>query len=296
MRERPVVYRAGPTFAAPFALLVAASIISWPWRALDLPGTIGNASPISLALLALTVLGGVWAMKARLPPRLFTWPPAGLGAVVFLSIGFGTQALEPEASPALVLGYAIVFAFVWVISLSLAKYGVSYAVGFACLFLMTQGIQVQVFEDAPVRLAGATALTAVSAIRVAVETGILVWLAYRLAVREDASPGHAALAMVGLLVVHAPVSAWEQLAGSEGGLTASRFFASAFLWLLFSGPLLAVVAVSARLWRSRGQEPAPERSDAAHGPAAAGGWSAAPQTASRSKRAAHRRRRARRSR
>ena len=290
MEEKPAVSRASLAMAAPFALLVVAAIVSWPWRALDLPGTIGNASPISVVLLVLTFLGGVWAMKLRLPPRLFTWPPAGLGAVIFLTVGFGSQTLEPEASPALVLGYAIVFAFVWIISLSLAKYGISYAVGFACLFLMTQGIQVQVFEDAPVPLAGASALTAASAIRVGAETGILVWLAYRLALKADASPSQAALAMVGLLVAHAPLSAWEQLVGSEGGLTASRFLASTFLWILFSGPLLAVVAVSARLRRSWSQEPTPERAETAPRPALATDYNIAPRTARRRKRAVHRRR------
>ena len=292
MQEKPATAKAGLILAAPFLLLLAAAIISWPWRALNLPGTVGTASPVSVALLVLVLFGGVWAMKLRLPPRLFTWPPAGLGAIIFLTVGFGTQTLEPEASPALVVGYAIVFGFVWIVSVALAKYGVSYAVGFACLFLMAQGMQLQVFEDAAADLPWRSALTAASAIRTAVETGVLVWLAHRLAVRPDTSPGWAAVAMVGLVIAHGPLSAWEQLLGTEVGLTTSRFVGVSLVWLLFSSLLLGVVTVTARLRRGWSQEPEPDQPQDAPQAASAqpSEYDTATRTARRRRRAVLRRR------
>jgi hypothetical protein len=234
-------------------LLVAAAIISWPWRVLELPGTVVHLSPISVALLTLTVFGGAWAMKQRLPAGLLTWPAAGLGALLLLSVDVSARTLAPEAI--VPLGYFIIFVFVVFISLALAKYRVSYAVGFACLFLMSQATQVTVFEldtanEAPWR----AALTGVSVVRALVETGLLLWLTYRLVVKEGPSKTLTALAMVGLVVAHGPLIAWEQSIGA--GSFWGRYGAGIALWTLSSGLQLAMVTVTARLRQAWSREPA----------------------------------------
>lgn len=250
-------------FAAPYALLLMASISSWPWTVFNLPGAIGHTSPFAMTFLFLTVAGGIWAMKRRLPPRYFTWPPAALGATIFLTIGFATQTLDPEASLALILGYAIVFGFVWIVSLNLAKHGVSYAIGFTCLFLITQGMQIQTFDHSPVSDSWKPILTLLSVLRATGETTAIVWFAYRLVIKANTSPSLAAWGMVGLVVLHGPLSTWEQLLRIDSNITVNGFMAASQVWLLFCGPLLAIVAVSARLRRGWTQEP-PNQSDTKH--------------------------------
>lgn len=255
MQLKLSTFNPGLVLAAPFVLLVVAAIISWPWRVLGLPGAVVNLSPVSVALLALTVFGGAWAMKHRLPAGLLTWPAAGLGALLLLSVDFSARTLAPEAALVVPLGYLITFVFVFFISLALAKYRVSYAVGFACLFLMSQTIQVRIFElDASNEIPWRSALTGASAIRASVETGVLLWLTYRLVVKKEASKTLTALAMVGLVVAHGPLWAWEQSVGA--GSFFGTYGAGIALWTLSSGLQLAVVTVTARLRQAWSREPA----------------------------------------
>lgn len=252
MQEKPANSRAGLVLAAPFVLLVAAAIISWPWRVLEFPGTVVHLSPISVALLALTVFGGAWAMKHRLPAGLITWPAAGLGALLLLSVDISARTLAPEAI--VPLGYLIIFVFVFFIGLALAKYRVSYAVGFTCLFLMSQTTQVRVFElDASNGIPWKSALTGASAIRALVETGVLLWLTYRLVVKEGASKTLTALAMVGLVVANGPLWAWEKSVGASSFW--GTYGVGIALWTLSSGLQLAMVTVTARLRQAWSREP-----------------------------------------
>jgi hypothetical protein len=245
-------------FAGPYLLLLTATISSWPWKVFSLPWLIGGTSPFAIVFLFLTVWGGIWAMNRRLPPQYFTWPPAALGATIFLTIGIATQTLDPEASLALILGYAIVFGFVWIVSLALAKYGVSYAIGFTCLFLITQGIQIQTFENSPVSDSWKPILTLLSSLRATGETFAIVWLAHRLVIKVNTSSTIAAWGMVGLVALHGPLSTWEQLLRINPTITMNEFIAASEVWLLFCGPLLGIVAVSARLRRGWIQEPPTE--------------------------------------
>ena len=85
----------GLVMALPYLLLVAAFLISWPWRALELPGLIGNLAPLAVVLLVLVVLGGIYATWRRLPQGLFTWLPVGLGAISWLATGVVARNADP---------------------------------------------------------------------------------------------------------------------------------------------------------------------------------------------------------
>ena len=254
MQRKLPTFSPGLVLAAPFILLMAAAIISWPWRVFGLPGTIVHLSPISVVLLTLTVFGGAWAMKHRLPAGLLTWPAAGLGALLFLSVDFSSRSLAPEAALVVPFGYFIMFVFVFFICLALAKHRVSYAIGFACLFIMSQTVQVRVFElDASSDVPWRSALTSVSAVRMLVGTSVLLWLTHRLVVKTEHSKTLTALAMVGLVLAHGPLWVWEQSVGT--GPFFRTYGAGIAQWILFSGLQLAVVTVTARLRHAWSQEP-----------------------------------------
>jgi hypothetical protein len=241
--------------AIPILLLLAGGLVSWPWRVLQLPGTIGDLSPIALGLLMVTAYGGARSMARRLPMKMITWPPAGLAAVFFLMVGFGASALEPAAAPVVLVGYTAVFVFVVVVSMALAKHGTSYAVAFACLFLMSQAIQFPVFElDSPDASRWAPLLTTASATRAIVEMIVLIWLAQRLVLTAEVSPPRVALAMVGLVLVHGLLVAWEQPLRSGADLTGASYAGGVALWTLSTGLQLGIVTVMSRLFRGWGEQ------------------------------------------
>lgn len=269
MRGRLLLSHAGLTLARPYLLLTAASLVSWPWRALEVPGTIGNVSPPALLLLVVVLYGGIRAMAQHLPLRLITHPPAALGAVVFLTVGFATDTLDPESTDTILLGYAIVLLFVVLISVAMAINGLRFAVAFTLLFITTQALQIPVFEeDAVESLSWPTLATSAAAARAVVETAAIIWLAHRLVMRPETSQTRTVLAMVALMLVHGWLVAWQQPLGN-GELTLSLYASGAGSWMLFVGIQVGVVTVVARLRREWGTSMAEEKAEAAARSAAA---------------------------
>ena len=251
---RPASSNPGLTLAAPFLLVLSDSLIAWPWRALELPGSLGNLPPITVALLVVTVYGGARAMTRRLPLRLLTWPPVGLTALFSLMVGFGVGVLNPEAAVAVGLGYFAVFGFVLLVSVAVAGHGVRYAVAFMCFFLMAQALHVPVFEvEAPLDLSGASLLTAASAARAVLEAGAMATLAYYLILRPDLPSTRVVLAMVVLVLGHGPLSAWEQPLLASGELSGASYGSRIVDWVLFSGIQLGMAIVASRLRVGWGQ-------------------------------------------
>lgn len=247
------------TLAAPFLLLLIASYISWPWRALEWPGTIGNLSPPSVVLMMATVYGAVLTMRGRLPLRLITWPPAGLGAVFFLTVGFGLGNLGSATIPAAPIGYVVIFGFVLLISIALAQHSTAYAVAFVCMFLMTQAVQIPIFEASEaVTTSWASALTATSAARAAVEVGVLIWLVRRLVLGPESSQNRWAIALVGLVLVHGLLAGWELPVRLRSEISVPAYGAEVTSWMFFVGLQLGVVTVVARLRRGWNQPPVPQ--------------------------------------
>ena len=80
------------TLAGPFVLLVAASLISWPWRSLGWPGSVGTLTPVGVLLLIGAAAAGVQSVRRGLPIGLLTWLPAGQGAIILLTTGFLAQS------------------------------------------------------------------------------------------------------------------------------------------------------------------------------------------------------------
>ncbi|MCI0779585.1 MAG: hypothetical protein J4N32_06195, partial [Chloroflexi bacterium] len=77
--------RLGFTLALPFVILLAASFVSWPWRALDVPGIVGTLTPPAIVLLALAIATSMFALRQNLPAAMITWLPAGQGAIVVMT-------------------------------------------------------------------------------------------------------------------------------------------------------------------------------------------------------------------
>ena len=215
--------------ALPFAGLGAAFLASWPWRALDLPGTVGSLTPIGMLLLVGVAGGGVFAIGRRLPLGLITWPPAALGAVVLLSTGFISREFDPFTGITALAVYAIAYLLVLLVSIRLMEHGLHVAMGYATLFILSQGLRFPVFETVD-GISGATALTAAAAARSLGEAAIAVWLARRLVTAQEGGGGRVALGLVALAASHGATASWEGplLADTLSLATAG---AQAFRWL-----------------------------------------------------------------
>jgi hypothetical protein len=264
MDEQASQSRKSLILAAPFLLMLGASLLSWFWRALELPGVVGNLAPPSLLLMALVIYGGVRAMGMRLPMGLITWPPAALGAVFFLTVGFAASSLDPAAAPSVLFGYLAIFAFVWLISLALADQGVPYAIAFTCMFLLTQVVQIPVLEvEPPVPLERASLFSAAAAGRALLEVGIMVWLTRRLVLGPEGSQTATALALVLLALAHGPLWAWELPLRQGEPLTASAYGRGVTAWVVFTSLQLGVVLVTSRLRRGWSQSAKEDQLEAA---------------------------------
>jgi hypothetical protein len=249
MRDNALFTREGFTLAAPFLLLLGAAFVSWPWRALNLPGVIGDLAPPSIIMLMAVVVAGAFSMSRRLPMGLITWPPAGLGALFFLVGGFATGDLGSEGELLVILAYIAVLGFAIVISIALSAHGMSYSVILLILFLMAVFIvRFPIFEtEAPELAVPATLLTALSALRAVVEIAVLLWLVERLVLRIDTSPAHIAGAMAALLLAHGPLAAWQEPLRAGESLTLGNYFPEALQWVQLAMMHLGVVMIIVRL-------------------------------------------------
>ena len=262
----PTRSEVGLVLGLPYFLLVASSVISWPWRVLGLPNFVGELSPMDLVLLGLVILGGVYATRKRLPQRLFTWPAASLAAAAILadkSLATTTEAASAAAEAAteavavaldLAILAFVIGVLVIVFSISLSKHGARYGVAFTCLFLMAFAARFPVFAlDAEGPVSGAFFLTAFAAVRAALEIGVLLWLAQRLVLAPGTTGLRPVWLMVALLVVHGPLTAWELPLLRGDPLTVLEVLDVTVQWLFF-GPLFLVVVAGMcglRAWMLR---------------------------------------------
>ena len=240
-------YHPGLVLALPYLVLLAASLMTWIWRGLGVPGTVGGLSPPAAVLLALVVGGGFYAARRRLPLGLFTWLPAGLGAVATLTIGFVVREPDASAEPAALLAFLVVFGFVLLASISLARHSVHYGVAFGVLFLMTQATRIPVFEAEPVSaIDAASLLTLASAIRATLEVGVLIWLVYHLLMDAEAFPFRYGVLLWGLVLAHGLLSGWHEPLLRDDPMSFQAYGEAAGQWMISNSLLLGVITVFSR--------------------------------------------------
>lgn len=215
--------------ALPFAGVTVSFLASWPWRALDLPGTAGSLTPVGMLLLLAVAGGGVFAIGRRLPLGLITWPPAALSAVVLLATGFVSGEFEPFAGAAALIVYALAYLLVVLVSIRLIDHGAHLAMGYAALFVLGHALRFPVFETAD-GISGASALTAAAAVRSLGEAAIAVWLARRLVTAPEGGGAKVVWALVALAASHGFTASWEGPA-LAGTLSVSNAGAQVIRWL-----------------------------------------------------------------
>jgi hypothetical protein len=239
-----------PTLALPFCLLLGASVVSWPWRALGLPGVVGAVTPPAILLLTLTIAAAMYAIGRNLPVGMITWVPAGQGAIVVLTTGFlaGTGGLG--VGLAVIVAYAIIYLLVLGIALVIAGDSAKLAISFVAFFVLTQATRFPVFEaDPSAPVAGGTLLTLLAAVIAGLEVAVLVWLARRLVAAPDEGAGRFALAIAGLTLAHGLIAGWEDPV-LRGALSATELLEQAVRWLMFATIQLGPAAVLIRFRRT----------------------------------------------
>lgn len=244
------------TLAMPFVLLVGASLVSWPWRSLDLPA-VGTLTPLGGLLLAGVVAMGVYSVRKGLPIGLITWLPAAQGAIVLLTTGFLAQSEGgTEVAIAASAAYIVLYIMALIVSVLISTAGISWGMAFMSFFLLTQATRFPVFAAETERvIAGAELLTLAAAARAVIEVAILAWLVRRLVEAPEDGRRSTILAIVGLVFAHGVLAGWEDPV-LRGTLDAVQYAAGAGWWLALSAGQLAIAYVLIRIRRSWFEEPA----------------------------------------
>ena len=261
------------TLGAPYALLLLASLVEWPWRALGAPSVAGSLSPPGFVLLAFAVGASTYALRRKLPLSMITWLPAGQGAVALLATGFFAGGAQDQLTGlAFIAAYGFIFLIVLAIATAIASNGAPVAIAFVAFFALTQAARFPIFgADIP----NAGLLTLAAFLRAAVELAVLAWLARRLVEAADSSAMPTALWIVALTLGHGALAGWEDPA-LRSALTLSEYVEQIARWLMLACIQLGMAAVLIRFRRAqyRDQEAPPppaepeiERSDAADEPA-----------------------------
>ena len=228
------------SLAPPFVLLLAASLASWPWRSLGLPGEIGTLTPPGAVLLALTVVASVFALNKKLPLGMITWVPAGQGAIVLLTTGFAASIEDVFAGIAVIIAYVLIYFIVLGVAIVISSASTSIGMAFVCFFVFTQSARFPVFEvDASVDLAWPGALTLLAFARAAAEIALMVWLARRLVEGTDESARNVVLAIVALTFAHGLFAAWEDSL-LRGELSIADATGQMFRWFVLVAIQLAM--------------------------------------------------------
>ena len=244
-----------PTLALPFGLLLAASVVSWPWRALGLPGVVGTVTPPGVLLLALTVVGAMYALRRNLPVGMITWVPAGQGAIVVLTTGFLAGASSLGVGVAVIVAYVFIYLLVLGIALAIAGDSAKLAISFVAFFVLTQATRFPVFEaDPSAPIAGGPLLTLLAAVVAGLEVAALAWLARGLVAAPDEGAGRVALAIVGLALAHGLIAGWEDPV-LRGALSATELLEQAARWLMFATIQLGPAAVLIRFRKGTALDP-----------------------------------------
>lgn len=239
------------TLALPFAILLGASFVSWPWRALDVPGVVGSLAPPGIVLLVLAIAASMYALRNNLPVAMITWLPAGQGAIVVLTTGFLAGTPDPAVGIAFVVAYAIVYLLVLGVAVAVAGDSAKLAIAFVAFFLLTQATRFPIFEaDAPEPVSAASLFTFLAGARAVLEVTLLIWLARNLVQTPDEEAGRYAAAIAGLAVAHGLIASWEDPL-LRGELSAAAMLEQAVRWLMFATIQLGPAAVLIRFRRTR---------------------------------------------
>ena len=245
------------TLGAPYALLLLASLVAWPWRALDIPGAIGTLTPPSFVLLVFTLSASTYAMRRRLPLSMITWLPAGQGAIVLLATGFFAGGTPNELTGlAFIVSYVFIFLIVLALTTAIASNGGPIAISFMGFFVFTQAMRFPIFEaatDGPVP--AASFFTLVAVILAAAEVVVLAWLARRLVEAADESTIPSALWITAFVLAHGVLAGWEEPL-LRGTLTFLDFSEQVLRWLTLAGIQLGMAAVLIRFRRAQFREQA----------------------------------------
>lgn len=233
----------------PFALLLGASLTAWPWRALDVPGTVGTLTPPSFLLLAATVAASMYAVRRQVPQGMLTWLPAGQGAVVLLTTGALATTDDATFGFAFIIAYAIVYLLVLGLSLAIAAHGAPLALAFVSLFILTQAARFPVFEAEATSSAYATLFTFLAATRAVLEVGLLLWLVRWLIGSPEGQGAKPAALIVALTVAHGVIAAWEDPLLRDS-FTFGEIVQQMFGWLMFVTIQLGMAGVLIRLRRA----------------------------------------------
>ena len=252
-RRRPAIRRErlGFTLGLPFTILLAASFVSWPWRALDVPGVVGTLAPPGIVLLALAIATSMYALRQNLPVAMITWLPAGQGAIVVLTTGFLGGTPHAGLDIAVIVAYAFVYLLVLGIAVAVAGDSAKLAIAFVAFFVLTQATRFPIFEaDAAEPIAGASLFTLLAGGRAVAEIAALVWLARRLVEAPDEEAGRPALAIAALALAHGLIAGWEDPL-LRGELSVAAAAEQAFGWLMFVTIQLGPALVLIRFRRAR---------------------------------------------
>jgi hypothetical protein len=233
--------------AVPYLLLYGASLVAWPWRALDLPGTIGVLTPPGTLLLTSCVVLGLVALRRNLPLSRITWVPAGQGAVVLLATSMLTSETDPTEGVAFILAYVVMFVLAAGIGVMVAQTGPRLAVAIGAFFILAQVTRFPVFEiDAATVPANASLLTLLAVTRVTVEVALTAWLALRLVERESDRRDKTVWLLAGLVLLHGVLASWE-IPVLNGEATARAIAINAIQWTFWAGVQMLIILILARL-------------------------------------------------
>jgi len=244
------------TLGLPFALLFCASLVSWPWRSLGLPGSIGSLTPPAIGLIMIAAIGGIYSVRRGLPVGLVTWLPAGQGAIFLLTTGFLRES-EGSFTRALlvVAAYLLMFAMAVIVSVMISGAGLGWGMAFMSFFVLTQVTRFPVFGA----IEGSTVpfpevLTLLAAGIALVEVGVITWLARRLVEAAEGETTGVVYTMVAFTFAHGIFTAWEEPLIS-GDLNFANYASLAGVWMAASALQLAVAFVFIRIRKSWFQEP-----------------------------------------
>lgn len=245
----------GPTLALPFVLLLGASLVEWPWRAMDLPGQAGTLTPPSILLLALALAGSMFALRRHLPLAMITWVPAGQGALVLLTTGFVANIEDTAVGFAVIIAYGFIYFLVLGLAFAVAGSSGKLAIVFVALFIFTQAARFPVFEvDSHADLSSPTLFTSIAFLRAVVEIAALAWLVHRLVVVQEDGGFRTTLAIIGLVIAHGLIAGWEDPLLRDQ-LNATQVAEQFVRWVALVGLLLGLAAAMIRLRGSLNREP-----------------------------------------
>jgi hypothetical protein len=226
----------------PFAVLLAASVLSWIWEGVGLPGSVGALTPPGALALVGVVALSMQALRRRLPLGMLTWLPAGQGALVLLTTGFAAGTLDVAASVAVIGAYIVIYLICLAVAFTIAREGQALGFAFVSLFILTQTARFPVFgEGVPVP----ALFTLLALARAAIELVVLVWLVRGLVEAPEGGMKPYAWGLVALVVGHGVLAGWEDpLLG--GALTFAAYAEQVVRWLMLVSIQLGMITVLLR--------------------------------------------------